>query len=154
MSSLENEYLGLPSGEKVNNDVSMMYDSRQNNSEKLKEYAENNGLEVILPDPNELFIDLDTDQGYQLFKQQLDVLQQIVEAVIVRQGPSRSGLPHRHIVVRVTVPKNDGTNGVPSEMEKLALQTMLGSDRRCEILRYMRWRQHDPHPTVFLEKKS
>ncbi len=154
MSRLENEYLGLAAEEKVNNDVSMMYDSRQNNSEKMKDYAENNGLEVVIPGPNELFIDLDTDQGYQLFKNQFEVLVQLVDATIVRDEPSRSGLPHRHIVVSIRVPKNENSSQIPTELEKMALQTMLGSDRRCEILRYMRWRQHDPHPTVFLEKKA
>jgi hypothetical protein len=131
----------------------MMYDSRQN-TQKLAEYANANGLEIVIPGPKELFIDLDSEQGYELFKNQLEVLQQFVEAVITRDEPSRSGLPHRHIVVNVTVSKNEGTNGVPSEPEKMALQTMLGSDRRCEILRYMRWRQHDPHPTLFLEKRT
>jgi hypothetical protein len=153
VSNLENKYLGIKV-ETINNDVSMMYDSRQNNFEKLAEYANANGLEIVIPGPKELFIDLDSEQSYELFKNQLEVLQQFFEAGIARDEPSRSGLPHRHIVVTVAVPKNEGTNGVPSEMEKMALQTMLGSDRRCEILRYMRWRQHDPHPTLFLEKRT
>ena len=151
MSNLEARYLG--GDNVVSNDLGAnAYDRDQNNTEKLTVYAYDNGLEIVLPNPNELFIDLDSEQAYELFLAQIEVLKQIIDVTEVSTYPSKSGLPCRHARVTVRIPK---THGSPlGVMERLALQTMLGSDRRCEILRYMRHCFNDPNSTLFLEKKN
>ena len=151
MSNLEARYLG--GDNVVSNDLGAnAYDRDQNNTEKLAVYAYDNGLEIVLPNPNELFVDLDSEQAYELFLAQIEVLKQILDVTEVSTYPSKSGLPCRHARVTVRIPKTRG--GTLGVMERLALQTMLGSDRRCEILRYMRHCFNDPNPTLFLEKKN
>jgi len=150
MSRLEARFLG--EDVEVSNDLGAnAYDRDQNNTQKLTAYAAENGLEIVLPKPNELFIDLDSEKAYELFKDQLECLQQFVDATLTSVQPSKSGLPNRHAIVGVNIPKTRG--GELSLMERLALQTMLGSDRRCELLRYMRFCFKDPNPVLFLEKK-
>jgi len=151
MSKLEDRYLG-EENVTVTNDVSGMYDPGQDNSKKLEQYAEENGLRLVIAAENELLIDLDTEQGYELFKDQVEVLRQFMDVLGVQVAPSKSGLPHRHCTVKIRVPANRQTYGIPTIHERLALQAMLGSDRRCELLRYMRWTFGDPHPILFLEK--
>ena len=152
MSNLEARYLG--GDNEVSNDLGAnAYDRDQfNNYDKLSKWAADNDLEIVLPNPNELFVDLDSEQAYELFLAQIEVLKQILDVTEVSTYPSKSGLPCRHVRVTVRNPKTRG--GTLGAMERLALQTMLGSDRRCEILRYMRYCFNDPTPTLFLEKKN
>ena len=153
MSNLEQRFLGLEH-QTISNDVIGLYDNALDNSEKLAGYAADNNLKIIYPADNELFIDMDSEQAHTLFLDQVEVLRQVIEVTHVNVYPSRSGLPNRHAIVTVRLPKNRGVNrGVLIEMERLALQTMLGSDRRCELLRYVRYCFKDPHPTLFLEKQ-
>jgi hypothetical protein len=154
VSRLEDKYLGKPIEGEISNDISVLYDNALDNSEKLKTYAADNDLDLVYPEPNEIFIDIDTDEGYELFKDQLEVLQQVVDAFVVRDTPSKSGLPKRHVVVSVRLPRSKNPDGIPTVLEKLALQTMLGSDRRCELLRYVKYIFKDPHPILFLEPRK
>ena len=152
MSNLEARYLG--GDNEVSNDLGAnAYDRDQfNNYDKLSKWAADNDLEIVLPNPNELFVDLDSEQAYELFLAQIEVLKQILDVTEVSTYPSKSGLPCRHARVTVRIPNTRG--GTLGAMERLALQTMLGSDRRCEILRYMRHCFNDPNSTLFLEKKN
>lgn len=105
--------------------------------------AEN--LDIVYPKDNELFLDLDSDAAHTLFLNQVDMARKFMNINNVEVRASKSGLPNRHAVV--TLPS------IVSESERLALQAALGSDRRCELLRYKLYLEGDPHPTLFLEKK-
>ena len=114
-----------------------------NTSQFAYDRAEREGLIVITPTPNQLFIDLDSAESGRIFTDQLGVLYDLVTGV--RMTPSMSGLPHQHAVVTL--------NRDVTEPERIAMQASLGSDRRCEILRFMRYLNNDPQPTLFLERK-
>jgi hypothetical protein len=122
------------------------------NSERAIEQAQNENLDVKFPKANELFIDLDNDISFALFKKQMDILKKYVGILQQHKYPwdyavtaSRHGLPGRHIVV---VLKSDVT-----EVERVALQAAMGSDRVRELLGYVQAKNNDPHPTLFLENK-
>lgn len=102
-------------------------------------------LDIVYPKDNELFLDLDSNAAATLFANQVEMLRKFIYIVDVEVRPSKSGLPNRHAVVTL--------NFNLSEPERLALQASLGSDRRCELLRYKLYFEGDPHPTLFLEKK-
>jgi len=103
-------------------------------------------LDIVYPKDNELFLDLDSDAAHTLFLNQLSMLRNFMYVINVEIRASKSGLPNRHAIVTLNVKV--------SEAERLALQAALGSDRRCEILRYKLYSEGDPQPTLFLEKKN
>ena len=155
MSRLEDRYMGKLIDGEISNDIAGLYTDSRDNGQKLIEYANDNDLTIRRAAVNELFVDLDTEEQYTLFKDQLEVLQQVVEVVKVEVTPSKSGLPARHAVVTIRCPRTKNPpDGTPTMMERLALQAMLGSDRRCEILRYVRYHFNVPDAVIFLEKKQ
>lgn len=114
--------------------------------EHAKENAATLGLEIKLPKPNELFIDIDHEKDYEVFKTQLALLIRQEPVTIVSNRPSKSGLPKRHIVIALFRP-------VESELERLVLQAALGSDRKRELLSWVRVKSGESeHPTLFFEK--
>ena len=102
-------------------------------------------LIIVYPKDDELFLDLDSDKAYGLFQNQLEMLRKFMNVINITVNPSKSGLPHRHVTVQLGKDL--------SEAERIALQASLGSDRRCELLRYKLFLEHDEHPTLFLERK-
>ncbi len=59
--------------------------------------------------------------------------------------PSKSGSPNRHIVVDTKI--------VLHPVLRLALQCMLGSDRKHELLSYIAMTYGHAEPTLFFEAK-
>ena len=109
------------------------------------------GFKVFLPSPNELFIDIDSEEMYSTFQERLDYLN---FAINLRgdkhptyvEAPSKSGLPRRHIVM--TSPDFRKL----SVTQKLVLQIFLGSDPVKELLSLFRVIDGDKHPCIFIEK--
>lgn len=102
------------------------------------------GLVIVTPAPNELFIDLDSEDACTTFWEHGPIFASIVTAVFVSVSPS--GYPwHYHVTVTLN-------RAVASYDERLMLQAMLGSDLLHEALC---WREHAhglDAPTVFFEK--
>jgi hypothetical protein len=113
--------------------------------EKMMDLVANEDLAIVYPKDDELFLDLDSDKAYGLFQNQLEMLRKFMNVINVTVNPSKSGLPNRHVTVQVA--------RILSEAERIALQASLGSDRRCELLRYKLFLENDEHPTLFLERK-
>jgi hypothetical protein len=64
--------------------------------------AERKGFTVGVPSKQELFIDIDSEADYKLFKEYLPILQRYEDAVITRDEVSPSGEPgHRHVTVEI-----------------------------------------------------
>ena len=108
--------------------------------------AKKDGLWVILPAPNELLIDIDTEEQYQTFLKALPRFERVELIQDWREEPSRSGLPARHIYVQL--------HKDIDALERIALQACLGSDLRRESLSLIRWLRDDPNPTLFFEEQS
>jgi hypothetical protein len=88
--------------------------------------------------PNELLIDLDTDEQFQQFKKMLPHLREQYGVSSVEGYLSRHG--NRHIVVTLY-------NPVELE-ERLFLQAVLGSDPLREFLSYRRVQVGSANPSV------
>lgn len=91
--------------------------------------AKQKGCDVRMPKPSELFIDLDTDEAFALFEAQWKIFTEHVVATHV-VTPSQSGLPHRHVVVLLPFV-------VKTEIERVLMQAMLGSDPKRELLSWV-----------------
>lgn len=104
--------------------------------------------DVVLPNKDELFIDIDDSASARLLDELLPILNQYFEAVVTRRGPSPSGQPDKeHVVVKF---ERD-----LQPTERFLLQAILGSDRKRELLGWMMYDQcEDPTPTLFFEKKG
>lgn len=117
------------------------------NSQRAYNQAAMENLEVVLPADNELQIDIDNEHSYLLFQKQLQILQVYVGVVDVRESSSKSGKDWKlHITVEL--------DPDVTMIERLALQAMMGSDRVRELLGYVQYKNNDPHPVLFLEKKE
>lgn len=101
---------------------------------------------VVLPLPNQLFIDIDDEASMQLFERSLKKIEEYVGVLGYPDiTPSRSGnVERQHIVVTLA--------RAVTQTERILLQAVLGSDLRRELLSYCRITINDPHPTLFLEK--
>jgi hypothetical protein len=109
--------------------------------------AESRGCAVVKPRPNELFVDIDSEEAMSTFRRQLEVFKRMHSHAIVRMGPSPSGLPgHFHIYVTLTRDVDAVT--------RILYQSLLGSDPMREILSYQRLDSGDECPTLFFEKKE
>lgn len=114
-------------------------------SETAYREAADDNLDVILPEPYDLFIDIDDDDAMKRFDKSMGFIIQHFNGQVIKSTPSRSGLPKRHIIVRLDSPVTDA--------ERIALQAAMGSDPVREILGIVRVQHKDPHPTLFLEEK-
>jgi len=116
------------------------------NSERAFQEAKMLGLEVVLPEANELQIDIDCPEDLEVLNHHFCILQKYERAEIIRDEPSKSGGDRRHIAIRLG---RDISN-----LERILLQSCLGSDRKREILSWVQHANGDPHPTLFLEKSQ
>ena len=103
------------------------------------------GRKVVLPGPRDLFVDIDTEADYLWLKAQLNTLAALPFGIrIMRELPSKSGLPRRHVYLKTT--------RVLTPVERIALQACLGSDRKRELLSMMRVYLETKRPaTIFFE---
>lgn len=102
------------------------------------------GLEVLVPKPNQLFIDIDDEASYQVLQAHADILDKYIGVTKREATISKSGGVRRHVTLTLS---RDIT-----ATERVGLQAMLGSDRKRELLSFIRVLQGDEDPTVFFEK--
>lgn len=103
---------------------------------------------IRIPANNELFVDIDNEDDYEVFQEHLDTLDEVVGILEVEEHFSKSGPPHRHIVVRLSRDVRDDT-------ERCLLQACLGSDRLHELLSWKAIQLGDMiSPTLFFEARA
>lgn len=105
------------------------------------------GCIVVLPKPNELFVDIDSADALATFKVAIKKIEEgFTDSLTYNQRPSPSGREGRfHITV--TLPRN-----VKSHEERILLQALLGSDPIRELVSWGRVQRRAPEPTLFFEK--
>lgn len=124
----------------------LLQDLDYNYDEDCKEVAEGRGQIVVVAQPHELYLDIDNDEDYAIFKRRFHELYAIVDKVViwkVKEYQSKTGGSHRHIYIGAyTSGWRDGTfDTVPFNMDtwmRIALQFSLGSDPVRETLNTMR----------------
>jgi hypothetical protein len=108
--------------------------------------AEGLNCTVLVPKPNQLFIDCDDLEGNNWFNMNIGKVDEQVGPLEIEWLPSPSGtLHHHHIVVTCSRDLTD--------IERIAMQAFLGSDRKREALSWVRLVNGDPQPTLFYQKK-
>jgi|ERR1700722_139612 len=108
--------------------------------------AEERGCVVVVPKANELFVDIDTKEQFDMFTRCLEVLRR-TEKCTATWTESPSGEPHHfHMIVSLE-------RDVKDPLERITLQACLGSDPMREMLSWQRYKCGDNVPTLFFEKK-
>ena len=93
--------------------------------------ASERGQQIVRPGFRDLFLDLDGQADYDFLVDRLDHMSGVaLNLEVVHIGPSRSGKPHLHVYLRASRDLSD--------IERIALQACLGSDRVREFLSLMR----------------
>ena len=100
-------------------------------------------LHIVLPEPNELFIDIDSAEDYEEFWKNWSVLRQYEKGYVRYNVHSKSGLPNRHIIIEL--------KRILSPYERVALQCALGSHRMRELLTVLDYMHHVKDPVFFFE---
>jgi hypothetical protein len=105
-----------------------MSDTGRDPEEKAKEL----GLVVRYPEPNELFVDIDSEAELRRFNDLFDIFLEHRDPDALHVAtPSPSGKPGRyHVVVRLSKP-------VADQRERIILQALLGSDTKRELIAYL-----------------
>lgn len=109
--------------------------------------AHKQGWRIVVPKANELLLDIDSEEAFAEFKERYTRAANfnLVEGYSAR--PSKSGTPGRyHVTVRV--PGN-----IDSQLYRVALQAVLGSDWKREMYSIDRINKYDAIPTLFFEKE-
>jgi hypothetical protein len=109
--------------------------------------AEASGLVCVRPQPNQLFIDLDSEDAAARFRSLVEMYQRLCEPCEWIATPSKSP-GHYHAVVTLV-------RHVESEEQRITLQAILGSDQKREMMGLARIRagSEDDAITVFFEPK-
>lgn len=113
--------------------------------EQCQEWAESYNCIVKVAKDNELFIDIDTEERFNLFEAMQHILCKYFPVTGILISPSKQGLPHRHIVVTLD---NDYGLG-----HRIALQAALGSDSMRELLSIRRACYQEENVVIFFEPK-
>lgn len=108
------------------------------------------GYTVVLPEPNQLQIDIDNEQARTVYSKNIDRFQAHIADLQgeAQEAPSKSGKPGKsHITLTLNLDRINPEN-------RILYQLMLGSDPVREFLSYIRWINGDSAPTLFYEKKE
>ena len=109
------------------------------------------GRRVDIPTENELFIDIDSDAQYKVFKRNLEAFinnfDKNYRISSTSEWFSKSGSPRRHIKITFRYHKL-------SDTERILIQAILGSDSMRELLSYARLQKGDINPTLFVEESN
>lgn len=110
--------------------------------------AENLNMKIVYPNANQLQLDIDSKEGYIQFNHILQSIKDSLDMEIsFTQTVSKTGLPHKHVTVNL--PYN-----LHSDFERIALQLILGSDLKREILNLLRIIDGQEAPICFFEPKE
>ena len=115
------------------------------NSKRAEDLAVKENLTVVYPGDDEVLIDIDNEHSFQVYMKHMQVISKHLGILSENVQPSRNKKEGRHVTLRMKSPV--------TELERIAIQACLGSDRMRETLGFIQYKNGDPHPTLFLEKK-
>lgn len=116
--------------------------------EDAEEKAKRLGLDLIKPEPDQLFVDLDSDTDREAFEKRWMKLHPMWPLSSFRMVESTGGKGHYHVYV--TIPELNPLG----EHERIALQAALGSDYFREMLAIFHGRAGYKWTSVFFEKPA
>jgi hypothetical protein len=95
--------------------------------EDIRKAAEEKNCDVVFSDENHLLLDIDSQEALVTFHNSWDELSGSIGGYIESEHASKSGLPKKHIYIKLDKP-------MPDIWQRIALQMALGSDRIRELM--------------------
>lgn len=114
--------------------------------ERRQKACDERGTVIVVPQPNELFIDIDNHHSLGVFHSSIKSLGELVVSHQMHMSPSRKAGRY-HITVQLSRPVKDA-------FERIALQALLGSDLAREMVSWRDATLGLSVPTVFFEKPA
>jgi hypothetical protein len=111
------------------------------NSIKIVERARVTGEVVIFPESNQLLIDIDSELDHAMYIRLSSILSEWCTIEREEIKPSSSA-GHYHITLTL--------NKELDPVTRIALQACLGSDKKRELLSFIRFQRGDERPTIFI----
>lgn len=117
------------------------------NKKDLEKFAKEHNLRIVYPSDNQLQVDIDCEADFLVFKQhfQIFIEQEQFQNAHFHSAPSRNKPEGKHIII--TVP---GFKFTP--LQRIAYQSVLGSDRKRELLCLFDLLHDNTKTTLFFEK--
>lgn len=109
------------------------------------DYASEHNLKVVVPKPNELQLDIDSDADYATYGRMYNMLSNLGYVTSASTSPSRSKPEGRHVTVTLSFQ--------PTAIERIALQAIMGSDLAREAFSFWRYKTGEAIPTLFFERR-
>ena len=109
--------------------------------------ARKDGLVIIEPKANQLQLDLDGARSLRRYGMQYSILRRagLTRGWREKIVPSKRS---NHVHITITMPQSIG------DMERVALQSILGSDLKREAFDYTRVKKGNKYPIVFFEREK
>lgn len=111
--------------------------------EDAVEKAKRLGLKLVLPEPDEVFVDLDSDAELTVFQGRLGLLQQLYPSASATYTRSVNNHHHAYVTIPELAPIGDH--------ERIAIQAALGSDPFREMLAIYHGRAGYKYTSCFFE---
>ena len=105
------------------------------------EYARQHNYIPDIADENELQLDIDNEEQYEHFQRMRPAVEEMFDVTDIVETPSKSGNRHIRLFTAYNL-------SVP---ERIALQALLGSDPKKELISLRRWLNGDPVPILLFE---
>lgn len=108
--------------------------------------ARRSGWKIVEPAPNQLQLDLDGARAIRKYGMQWSILYRagLTKGWKEKLQPSKK---NGHVHVVITMPK------AVDNLERVALQAVLGSDVKREAFNYCRVKKHNKYPIVLFRKE-
>lgn len=109
--------------------------------------AKKSGWKIVQPQANELQLDLDGARALRRYGMQFSILRKagLTKGWREKIKPSKKA---QHVHVVITLPREIGN------LERVALQAVLGSDIKREAFNYVRVTKRNKYPIVLFERES
>lgn len=146
----ENPFVNAPNLKPDTSDLSPQSNQDYDNSlDGAVDQAEADGLIVVKAADHELFLDFDTAEAYNDLWRRLAIVRRHYQVKILRDTPSSSGLPHRHVILAFY--SND-TPIIFTPWARMAWEAALGSDGIRAVLNNLRVMEGQEFPSLFFER--
>jgi hypothetical protein len=105
--------------------------------------AKEAGEYVVLPEDNQLLIDIDSPEAEAVYNKNKPKFEMHIAGIVTEERkPSRNGNTHIYVTLDRTIDAE----------RRVLYQALLGSDQTRELLSFVRILNEDAHPTLFIEK--
>lgn len=130
----------LPLGE-----ISLSNDEAVYDIERPKEdVAREAGCDIIMPEPHQLFLDLDNEDAFIEMHRKLTIFEKTTGwRPNVECSPSKSGLPKQHATLSFINVGDGKPMPFMNEWERICMQYFFGSDLNREMMNTLRLRLTD-----------